>query len=211
MNIKAIIFDLDGTLIDAYRAIIESFNFTMDKMGFPRQKPEVIKRAVGLGDESLLSPFIGKARARKAIEIYRRHHKKSLVEKSRLIKSVRSLLVYLRKSGYKLAVASNRPSKFSKILIKHLKIDKFFDEVLCGDELEKGKPHPLILFETLKRLSVSKKQALYVGDMVVDVKTGNSAGVKTIAVLTGSSSRAEIKYSKPYKILKDVSYLRKIL
>ena len=209
MNIKAIIFDLDGTLIDAYRAIIESFNFTMDKMGFPRQKPEVIKRAVGLGDESLLSPFIGKARARKAIEIYRRHHKKSLVEKSRLIKSVRSLLVYLRKSGYKLAVASNRPSKFSKILIKHLKIDKFFDEVLCGDELEKGKPHPLILFETLKRLSVSKKQALYVGDMVV--KTGNSAGVKTIAVLTGSSSRAEIKYSKPYKILKDVSYLRKIL
>ena len=139
-NIKLIIFDLDGTIVDAYDAIIDSFNYMMHKLNLPNVDPEAIKRAVGWGDKMLLSPFMKKGLIGKALEIYRVHHKTSLLKKSRLIPGAKNILVYLKDKGYKLAVASNRPSEFSKILIRHLKIDKFFDMVLCADQIKKGKP-----------------------------------------------------------------------
>ena len=57
-DIKLIIFDLDGTLLDAYRAIVRSFNYTMGRLGYPAQDALVIRRAVGWGDARLLKPFI---------------------------------------------------------------------------------------------------------------------------------------------------------
>ena len=210
-GIRLVIFDLDGTLIDAYAAITASFNHAMRALGFPLQKPRTIKKAVGWGDAALLCPFIGRENVPRALQIYRQHHKQALLKKSRLIKGARATLYYLRKKGYRLAVASNRPSKFSRILIKHLKIDAFFDAVLCGDEFTKGKPDPQIIFTVLKRLSVAKSKALYVGDMALDVQTGNAAGVKTIAVLTGSSTRSEIVKYKPHRIMRDISFLRRLL
>jgi phosphoglycolate phosphatase len=210
-NIKLIIFDLDGTLVDAYPAIISSFNYTMRKLKLPPEDDLVIRKAVGWGDENLLKPFIKEKDVARALSIYRRHHKVALLRKSRLLPGVGRVLTYLVNKGYKLAVASNRPTRFSWILIRHLKLKKYFNYVLCADKLRHGKPHPEILNKIMQRLGVKPKATLYVGDMTIDAQAGRGAKVRTIIVTTGSSLKDEIKRERPYRIITRISQLPRIV
>ena len=206
-----IIFDLDGTLVNAYTAIIKSFNYTMRKVNAPVQKGRIIRRAVGWGDKNLLKPFVKRDALDRALVIYRAHHTQALLQWSRVIPGVKGLLTALKKKGRKLAVASNRPAKFTQILIRHLKIKPYFDYVLCADELKHGKPHPEILNAIMRKLSAKPSQTIYVGDMAIDIRAGKRAKVKTIAVTGGSSMRAELKKEKPDLILKRAADLLKML
>jgi len=208
---KLIIFDLDGTLVDAYPAIIRSLNYTLRRTGYPVQDSLTIRRAVGWGDANLLRPFVKEKDLNKALSIYRRHHALSLMKYSRLFPGVDALLLNLKDKGYKLAVASNRPTRFSWILIRSLGLAKFFDYVLCADRLKQGKPHPEILTKIMRRFSAKPSQALYVGDMVIDAQAGRRARVRTLIVTTGSSSLGEIKKEKPYKIIRKIKELHRFL
>jgi phosphoglycolate phosphatase-like HAD superfamily hydrolase len=211
MKIKLIIFDLDGTLINAYPAIIKSFNYTMQKLNYPKQDDLSIRRAVGWGDKNLLKPFIDPRDLKKGLFIYCRHHKTALLKGSRLFPRVKMILRYLKNKGYKLAVASNRPTIFSLILIRHLGLGKYFDYVLCADKLKHGKPYPEILKKIMQRFNVASRQALYVGDMVIDVQAGRRAKIKTIIVTTGSSTKQEINKENPYRIIRRIAELAKFV
>lgn len=210
-RIKLIIFDLDGTLVDAYAAITSSFNYTMQRLNYPRQSAWIIRRAVGWGDQNLLKPFLNLKDLEIALTIYRKHHCIALIIKSRLFAKAEKILIYLKKKGYKLAIASNRPTKFSWILIRHLKIAKYFDYVLCADSLKHIKPHPEILNKIMQRFSLRPRQTLYVGDMAIDAQAARRAKVKTIIVTTGSSTKQEIKKERPYRIIKKINELLQVL
>ncbi len=210
-GIKLLIFDLDGTLVDAYPAIVDSFNFTMRKMKLPLAKEMTIHRAVGWGDTNLLKPFVPARCVKKALTIYRRHHTKSLRWKTRFLPGAKNLLESLRKMGYRLGVASNRPTKFSHIILEHLRAKGYFDYILCADKIERAKPYPDILFRILKKLSVKPTEAIYVGDMTVDILAGKRAKVKTVAVVSGSSTRKELRALKPYRMIQNIAQLPRIL
>jgi len=209
-SIKLIIFDLDGTLVDAYTAIENSFNYVMRALGLKAQSKISIRRAVGWGDISLLKPYVPKQDLERALSLYRKHHKHSLLKYSRLYPRARSLLRRLKSRGYKLAVASNRPTEFSLILLKHLRILNYFDYVLCADKLKHGKPWPEILNKIIKRFVFKKSQVLYVGDMVIDAQAARRARVKAVIVAGGSSDLSEIKKEQPFKIIAKVSQLTKM-
>ena len=208
---KLIIFDLDGTLVDAYRAITSSFNFTMRQLGYPKSDALTIRRAVGWGDENLLKPFIKVRDLKKATAIYRAHHKKSLLGQSKVFPGVKNLLKYFRRQGIKLAIATNRPTKFTHILLKKLDLYKYFDYILCADKLKNIKPHPEILIKIIKKLKSKKSEALYVGDMSIDIKAGNRAKIDTIAVLTGSHTKEELRKEKPMSIFANVLKLKRLI
>ncbi len=210
-KIKAVIFDLDGTLVNAYKAVERSMNYALSKAGFPCVSAHTIKRSVGWGDKHLIEGFVGKKDAPCVLASYRRHHKESLKTGVTFLPGAEQILKYFYRNNYLLAIASNRPTPFTRIILKILKMENYFDYVLCGDKISHPKPHPDILRLILKKFKLHHREALYVGDMTIDVKTGNSARVKTVAVLTGSSTRAEIQALKPYKIIKRISQLRKII
>lgn len=210
-KLKLIIFDLDGTLIDAYAAITKSFNFAMKRFGYPRQSQSVIRRAVGWGDTRLLKSFVRDKDTVKVLKTYRQDHKKSLVKYSKVFPGVVRLLAGLKAQGYKLAVASNRPTRFSLILIRHLGLESYFDYVLCADKLKAGKPHPEILRQIMNNFSLKPANTLYVGDMVIDAQAGRRARVKTVIVTTGSSSFREIQTQNPWKIIKKIKNLPKLI
>jgi len=210
-EIKLVIFDLDGTLIDSYKAIASSFNYVMRYFGKRPKSARDIRKAVGWGDRFLLKPFLNKEDLDLALRIYRGHHQASLKSQARLYPGVKELLKYLKDKGYKLAVASNRPTRFSLIILRVLKLKDYFDYVLCADKLKRGKPHPQILNLIRKKFNLKPRQALYVGDMVIDLLAGKKAGIKTILVTTGSSSRAEIAKYAPYSSIRRVRDLRNIL
>lgn len=210
-KLKLIIFDLDGTLVDAYEAIIDSFNYTMKKLGYPLQPKGLIRKAVGWGDKNLLKPYLRKKDLKKALQIYRKHHRTSLRKSVKLFQESKSILSKIKKSKIKTAVASNRPTVFSKIIIKTLGLARYFDYILCADRLKNIKPHPEIIKRIMARLKVKPSEALYVGDMAIDAQAGRNAGVKTIIVTTGSSSLREIKAEKPYKIIKRIGQISRFL
>ena len=201
MTKKLFIFDLDGTLIDAYPAIVESMNYTLKKLRYPEAEPEKIIRAVGTGNDGLLKEFLPEKEIPEARQIYREHHKKNLAGKISLLPGALALLQNLKTKGKILAVASNRPKETAVLLIKILGLEDYFDRVLTGEEVREPKPAPDILMALLEYFKVSKEEAVYVGDMDIDAQTGAAAGVKTIIVVTGSSTREESGAAKPDLIL----------
>jgi len=205
--IKVIAFDLDGTLINAYPAVEESINFLMKTFGLPIVDGDVIKRTVGLGDRNLVEAFVGPSRIEQAMPIYREYHAKALLRGSSFLPGALETLEELKAQGYRMAIASNRPKRFSMIVMEHLGMTHFFERILCGDELERGKPYPDILFHLIREMKVSNEEFLYVGDMDVDVQTGKSAGVPMVAVFTGSCSREELLSNGARMILDSVSEL----
>lgn len=208
---KLIIFDLDGTLINAYPAVEESVNYVLRYFKRPEQRHEAIERAVGWGPKSLLSAFLDKALLEEALCLYNEHHARALLRGSSLLPGAGVLLTTLKTRGCTLAVASNRPKKFSLIVTRYLAIESMFDRILCGDEVDTPKPHPQMLLQIMDELSFSPEQTLYVGDMTVDVETGRAAGVKTVAVTTGSSSRTEIEVLAPWRIINRVDEVAGLL
>ncbi len=209
--IKLVIFDLDGTLIDAYQAIEKSLNFTLQSLGYKKVSYDQSRRSVGRGDKHFISQFVKAADTGKGLILYRKHHREALQLYATLKPQTRKVLSSLQRQGIKLAVASNRPTKFSKVLIRHLDLEKYFDLIVCADKKHELKPEPYLIKQVLKKLKIGSREALYVGDMVYDIKAGKNAKVKAIAILGGSCSRKELVAQKPYKIINNLRQLFKII
>ena len=211
--IKLVIFDLDGTLVNAYPAVSQSVNYTLNALGFAPRTHADIKRSVGGGDRKLMVHFVGEKLADQAIAIYRPHHTKALRAKGavKLLPGAGGVLRFLNGQGYKLAIASNRPTKFTRIILKELGILPLFDMVLCADRAPKPKPAPEMLWAIAKRFKLEKSEVLYVGDMTIDIKCAQRAGMKVVAVATGSSSKKELKDLKPWGFMDKMVQLKSII
>jgi len=211
--IKLVIFDLDGTLVNAYPAVSRSVNHTLKVLGFPPRSHDEIKRKVGGGDRKLMVQFVGEELADKAMTIYRPHHARTLQLKGtvKFLPGALGILKFLKGNGYKLAIASNRPTKFTRIILKVLGVSPFFDMVLCADKADKPKPYPDMLWAIAKRLRIDIKEVLYVGDMTIDVNCARRAGIRVVAVATGSSSKKELKELKPWAIIGKMNQLKEII
>ncbi len=210
-KIQLVIFDLDGTLVDAYQAVASSMNYTLDAIGCPLADDATIKRTVGWGIRHLVATFSGEENVDKALSIYRQHHARALKSGTTCLPGAKKLIEQLKAQGYKLAIASNRPARFTHIILKHLRIQPFFDHVVCGDEVKHPKPAPDMLTQILTKYSLDPSEALYVGDMTIDVQAGQAAGIKTAAVITGSSDREEIIRLKPLRIMDHILDVADIL
>ena len=210
-RIEQVIFDLDGTLVDAFKAVTVSLNHALKKNGYSVLSHETIKRKVGWGDRHLIACFVKPGDVDAVLAVYRRHHRTSLIKGVRFLPGAKRLLSDLKKRKYKLAVASNRPTFFSNIILRTLSARKYFDQVLCADRVKNPKPAPDLLKKILKRSAVKPSQALYVGDMTIDAQTGRRAGVKTVIVLTGSSRYGQVAPLKPFGIIRRLRELTPIL
>jgi phosphoglycolate phosphatase len=211
--IKLVIFDLDGTLVNAYPAVSQSVNYTLKALGFAPRSHVDIKRSVGGGDRKLMIHFVGEKLGARALAIYRPHHIKALKAKGavKLLPGAGAILKFLENKGYKLAIASNRPTKFTRIILKTLGLLKSFDVVLCADKAARPKPYPDMLWAITKGLKLKKSEVLYVGDMTIDVNCGHKAGIRVVAVGTGSSLMKELKDLKPWAFIVKMIELKKIM
>src|SRR5277367_401838 len=104
--IKLIIFDLDGTLVNAYPAVSQSVNYTLNSLGFAPRSHADVKRSVGGGDRKLMVHFVGEKLAPQALAIYRPHHTQALKRKGgvRLLPGALGILKFLKSKGCKLAI-----------------------------------------------------------------------------------------------------------
>ena len=202
---------MDGTLVDAYKAVASSLNHAFSVFGFPSVDDVTIQRSVGWGDKMLVGKFVPPEKIDQVLSVYRTHHTRALRSGTKFLPGTKAVLDALKKDGYTLAIASNRPSRFTHIILKHLIIEGYFTAVVCADQVENPKPAPDMLKAILKRCRLGPQEALYVGDMTIDAQTGQEAGVRTVCVVSGSSTQEEIQKLKPFRIIHQIKDLPGIL
>jgi len=204
---KLFIFDLDGTLVDAYTAIEKSLNFTRARFGYAPVPPATVKKSVGNGDRNFIACFFPGQEVDAALAVYREHHKQALPRYARLKPHARMLLSRLRRKKKCAAIASNRPSPYTRIIVESLDIGRYLDCVLCADEVQSLKPDPKILREVLRRCGKDKEQAVYVGDMDIDMETAQRAQMDAVFVVGGSSTVRAVRHYRNKQVarsLKDI-------
>jgi phosphoglycolate phosphatase len=190
------IFDLDGTLVDAYKAILSSLNFCRQNFGYDPVPMNRVKNTIGHGDRNFIAEFFPKHQVEKALKMYRSDHKQSLKKYTRPKPYARWLLYNLKRKKKGLAIASNRPAAYTDIVVKALDIKKYFDFILCADQINSLKPRPKILFEVIKKLNIRKQDAVFVGDMDVDMETAKRAKMDAVFIIGGSSRLTQVKQYK---------------
>ena len=198
--IRCILFDLDGTLLDSYEAIAESLNAARAAFGFTPYPRDEVVRMVGHGLESLMERALGLEHVPEGVRILRERYRVVSLPKSRLLPGVEPTLRELAARGYRMAVITNKPAAFSRRILEHLGVGDLFP-VLYGPDLAPAKPDPEMVFRCLEDFACEAREAVLVGDMLVDRETARSAGVPFFAVATGSESRENLLAAGPEKFL----------
>jgi len=191
-RIRAIVFDLDGTLVDSYGPIAASLNHARRAYALPALGVDEVRRAVGHGLESLIAEWVGPDRVDDGVRVFREHYAASFATGTFPLPNVRSTLERLELRGYRMAVASNKPARFGRAILETLGLATHLDDVLGPDLVSHAKPHPAMIRRCLEVLGAGPDETVYIGDMVLDVETAARAGLPVVLVSGGSSTDEDL-------------------
>ncbi len=185
---KAILFDLDGVLIDSSDAWWSAVNATLEKFGKPKvNKEQFIKTYWGPHlRESFQKINLGQDAINDCNQQY--YH---FVDKIKLFPATKKILSTL-KPNFKLALVTNTPRDITLFTLKKFSLLNFFDTILGGDDVEKGKPNPEMMRKACQLLRVKPQKAILVGDTEADITSGKKAGCYVIGLkIPGGDQRIE--------------------
>ena len=178
--LNAVLFDLDGTLIDTNELIIDSFKHTFEVLKKPVPTREKIISCFGEPLYETMNKFFDDAD--EAVEIYREFNLKYHDDRISSYKNASEMLENLKNKGYKLAIVTSKNRSTALRGLKYLKILDYFEVLVSSDEVENHKPHPEPVLKACEILEVSPKNSIMVGDSIYDIMSGRNAGSKTCGV-----------------------------
>ncbi|AKH65307.1 MULTISPECIES: HAD family hydrolase [Photorhabdus] len=200
---KILIFDLDGTLFDTSRAIVETFNAVFKVLKIPLAGDENIRATIGLPLEkafaTLLNIFVEEPLISKAVEQYQLQYRRCILPKAKelLFPGVEDGLIALNKKDVKLSVATSKFTASATALLQAAGIDAVFDRVIGADQVSKPKPDPESGRKILEYYSAMPEMAVMVGDTTHDIYMANAVGMRSIAVTYGIHSVCMLEEAKP--------------
>ncbi|HYM30289.1 MAG TPA: phosphoglycolate phosphatase [Candidatus Cybelea sp.] len=191
MQRTAILFDLDGTLVDTAPDICAALNWVLEKRRLPPIDPASVRTMIGDGAAKLVERGLVAAGAQSpdvqqaAVADFLTHYQDNISRLSRPFPGAVDALAALKASQYRLAVCTNKLERFTVKLLDDLNMTHFFDAIVGGDTLGVQKPDARHLLGTLQRLGAEAANAAMVGDSANDVSAARNAGVPVIAVSFG--------------------------
>ncbi len=200
-TVKGVIFDLDGTLIDSYRAIYLSFQHTYEQMGKEPLSFDRVKTVVGYGLTHTFRELLGEERVPEAIRLFRERYEEVFRENTFLLPGARDVVQALYAQGIRLAIATNKLGRFSREIMRHFGLENIFLAIVGDEDVPQNKPHPDMVFFALKKMGLSTEEVAFVGDSLVDIQTGQNAGVPVFSVPTGVTPREELEKARPARLL----------
>ena len=212
MKRTCILFDLDGTLVDSYQALTSALNRTGETLLERDLTEEEVKTLVGEGVERLLTKaFPGAHISRDLMARFEVEYDKVCCEQSRLLDDVETTIFALRDAGIRMGVCTNKPTVFSQQIIDHFGLSDCFGAVVGPDLAGARKPDPAHLFATLARIGGSREEALFVGDMPIDIEAARAAEIPVAVIATGSSTAEELSSREPDFLLQRFSDVLSII
>lgn len=205
-SFRAVIFDLDGTLVDSLVDIADAMNRTLVRFGFPVFDYESYKYFVGNGLKTLVYQCLPdnkkqETQVMECLKVMMEEYGKSYAEKTRLYDGIPELLDALTKRNLKLAVLSNKADELTQKISSELLNKWRFDIILGANERFPRKPDPESALYISKELNVSPQNILYLGDTNIDMKTANAAGMFAVGVTWGFRTREELSENGAKEII----------
>lgn len=212
--IKNVIFDFDGTLADTSRLVVATMQKTIEGLNLPPRSADQIKSTIGIRLEEIPSylwpeiPALGD----RVAESYRKNFE-ILKEKFpiELFPGVIDTIKKLKEKGENMAIATSRSHKSVDELTEKFGIKKYFDLVVGGDDVNKGKPYPDSINKILEETGWRKDETMMVGDMTVDIIMGRNAEVKTCGVTYGNGNFQALKDAGADYIINNIGELMAII
>ena len=214
MNIKAVIWDLDGTLLNTLDDLAASVNAALAMNGMPLRSTEEVRAFVGIGIRNLMMRAVPGGEANpafdKALEDFTRHYGAHSRDRTRPYDGILEMLDRLSAAGVKHAIVSNKIDFAVKALSR-----AYFGERMCaaiGDDTSRArKPAPDSVFAAMREMGVTAQETVYVGDSDVDVLTARNAGVPCVAVLWGFRDEACLRAAGAERLARTPDELREII
>lgn len=200
-RVRAIGFDLDGTLLDTLPDIAAAANGMLAEMGRAPVPSDTVRSYIGDGiarlTRRLLTGSLDGEPPRhefdRALGVFERLYFDRVSEDTRPFDGVPSALVELRERAIRLACVTNKAHRFTEALLRKQGLFELFDIVISGDSLARRKPDPLPLLHCFDRLGVSAAEFLYVGDSANDVAAARAAGCRVVCVPYGYTGGRDVR------------------
>jgi len=209
-KIEAVLFDLDGTLIDASDVICTAFNAALRKCGLSTVPVAEIKLGIGRPLKELFAEKGTTEQVDLLTEEYKRVFARVAPGRSRLMPGAVELLASL--SGKKkLGIVTSRSSRGSAAILNEFGLLDSFSTLVGIEGTPKGKPDPAPVLLALQKLDVPACNSAFVGDTTYDMKAGSCAGSLAIGVTTGSHDREELLTAGASKVVGDLFGVQKLL
>ncbi len=196
MNIKAVIFDLDGTLTDTLEDLQNSVNYALGEFGYPERSLDEIRSFVGNGVRRLVYLSVPEntndETAEKCLNVFKEYYKEHSLIKTKPYGGIIDMLKSLKKQGIKTAVVTNKMHAAAEDIVK-LFFDGLIDVTVGQIDGVAQKPEPDGIFNALEKLNVSKDAAVYVGDSEVDCITAENASLPCIGVTWGFRAKSVLE------------------
>lgn len=213
--IKAVIFDLDGTLLNTIDDLKNSVNYALKKFNFPERSLPEIKSFVGDGVKKLIEravpPETDVKTIENCLEIFKENYSLNMYNLTCPFNGILEILMEIKQDGLKIAVVSNKFDSAVKNLCKKY-FPNFVDIAIGQSEIISPKPMPDGVLKVIDELKISKENVIYIGDSDVDVKTAKNANLKCIGVTWGYRDKsfldgADFIINQPCDIIKIIRSL----
>lgn len=207
MKYAAVIFDLDGTLVDSLADLADSMNAALAHLGFPAHPQEAYRYFVGDGMRQLARRVLPDGEKEgetleRTIRLMADEYEKRWDAKTRPYPGIPELLKELTNVGMKLAVLSNKPDVFTKKMVPSLLPEIEFDQVIGARPGVPVKPDPQAALEIAANWGIAPERILYLGDTSTDMLTANAAGMCAVGVAWGFRPEAELTGASARLILR---------
>jgi pyrophosphatase PpaX len=196
--IHTVLFDLDGTLIDSIRLILDSYHHTLAAHGVPPRTDEDWLRGVGTPLSVQFAEWrddLGKLEA--MVATYRAynlaHHDRMVTVYPGVVAAIEAIRAAGRRTG--LVTSKNRQGALRGLTL--VRLEAMMDVLVCADEVTNPKPHPEPVEKAVALLGADPATTVYVGDSIHDMVSGRAAGVRTAAALWGPFGREHLEFATP--------------
>ncbi|MDR0379493.1 MAG: phosphoglycolate phosphatase [Candidatus Accumulibacter sp.] len=214
IDVRAVLFDLDGTLLDTVPDLHAAVNATLADLGRPALPEDAVRRYVGRGMVNLIKRVLADSldaanddtpAPPDALDRFRLHYARENGRRTRFFDGVREGLETIRAKGLPMAVTTNKPGMFTRPLLEMTALAEFFQVVVSGDDLPRVKPDPMSLVWTCGRLGVSPADALFIGDSVNDFLAARAACCRVFLLPYGYNEGRDVRELDADAIVPDIA------
>jgi pyrophosphatase PpaX len=196
--IRTVLFDLDGTLIDSIRLILDSYRHTLAAHGLPPRSDEEWLAGVGTPLTAQFAPWRHDPETfERLIATYREYNLANHDRMVRMYPGVLEAVREIKAGGRQTGLVTSKTRQGALRGLRLVGLEALMDVMVCADEVGNPKPHPEPVETAVRLLGADPPNTVYVGDSVHDLRSGRAAGVRTAAVLWGPFGRGHLEIGEP--------------